>query len=278
MKIHILHCGSVSLPISLVEGEGRGARMAGLPLAAPGAARVKLPTSAYLIEHPRGAVLIDCGWCRDVSPNGVYDALAARRVLGAAVANFYRPELPLGQAVHEQLAARGISTCELELVILTHLDPDHVSGVKHLTGAKRIIVPEDEYFWSCRTVYKFRQPWKLWIDAPIERVFYRGFGGVPNNWAIDIFGDGTLYMVNLPGHTDGMAGVVAVNGRSFVLLCADAGFSRSAWERLEVPGFGFDTGLQRKSLKWVQEMAQRLGCVGVFASHDADIAPQTIEF
>ena len=48
MKIHILHCGSVSLPISLVEGEGRGARMAGLPLAAPGAARVKLPTSALL--------------------------------------------------------------------------------------------------------------------------------------------------------------------------------------------------------------------------------------
>ena len=75
-----------------------------------------------------------------------------------------------------------------------------------------------------------------------------------------------------------MAGVVAVNGRSFVLLCADAGFSRSAWERLEVPGFGFDAGLQRKSLKWVQEMAQRPGCVGVFASHDADIAPQTIEF
>lgn len=277
MRIHILHCGSVMLPRALVEGEGRGARMAGLPLAVPGAARVTLPVSAYLIEHPRGLVLVDCGWCREVSPDGVYDARAARRALGAAVADFYRPTLPAGQAVHEQLAALGIAPHDLELVILTHLDPDHVSGVRHVADAKRIIVPEDEYFWSCRTVYKLRQPWKLWMDVPLERVFYRGFGGVPNNWAIDVFGDGTLFMVNLPGHTDGMAGVVAVNGQRFALLCADAGFTRRAWEREEAPGFGFDAGLQRKSLKWVREMEQRAGCAGVFASHDADIAPQTIE-
>lgn len=138
-------------------------------------------------------------------------------------------------------------------------------------------MPEDEYFWSCRTVYKLRQPWKLWIDLPIERVFYRGFPDVPNSWAIDVFSNGSLYMVNLPGHTDGMAAVVAVNGRRFALMCADAAYTRRAWESDAAPGFGFDAGLQRKSLEWVRQMSRRPGCAGVFASHDAAVMPQIVE-
>lgn len=271
MKIHILHCGTVNLPrnapgklaVTSLSDEKR---------------RVTLPVCTYLLEHPRGLVLVDTGWCRDISPEGVYSPAAVQTVLGAPLAAFYKPEVKHGQAVHEQLAARGIRPEDLELVIITHLDPDHVSGVKHLKGAKRIIMPEDEYFWSCRTVYKLRQPWKLWMNEGIERVYYRGFGGVPNNWAIDVFGDETLYMVNLPGHTDGMCGVVAANGKRFALMCADAGFSRRSWEALDVPGFGFDKELELKCLKWIKEMSEKPGCVGVYASHDAEQAPRTIEF
>lgn len=278
MKIHILHCGYISLAPSAISGGNAAVGALAGQLAMPESRRVTLPVSAYLIEHPRGLVLVDCGWCRDISPDGVYSPAAARRTLGGALAAFYRPLLPRGQAIHEQLAARAIRPADLEAVIITHLDPDHVSGVKHLIGAKRIIMPEDEYFWSCRTVYKLRQPWSLWMDYPIERVYYRGFPDVPNNWAVDVFGDETLYMVNLPGHTDGMCGVVAVNGKRFALMCADAGFSRHSWEELDVPGFGFDKQLQLKSLKWVKTMSEKPGCAGVFASHDTDITPRTIEF
>lgn len=275
MKLHILHCGTVSLaPYAASMSAGNAAAV----LTAPASERVTLPVSAYLLEHPRGLVLIDTGWCREISPDGVHSGKSARSVLGTPLAAFYHPTLPSGHAIHEQLAARGIAPRDLELVILTHLDPDHVSGVKHVREAKRIILPEDEYFWSCRTVYKLRQPWRLWMDAPIERVYYRGFGAVPNNWAIDVFGDGTLYMVNLPGHTDGMCAVVAVSGKRFAVMCADAAFSRRSWESLDIPGFGFDRQLQLKSLKWVKEMSEKPGCVGVFASHDAEIMPQEIEF
>lgn len=277
MKIHILHCGSISVAPSVIDGGRVTLRSSAQQLLAPEGRRVTLPVSAYLIEHPRGLVLVDAGWCRDISPEGVYDAKAARAVLGGQLAAFYRPALGPGQAVHEQLAALGIRPQDLKLVIVTHLDPDHVSGVRHVAGAKRIIMPEDEYFWSCRTVYKLRQPWKLWIDLPTERVFYRGFPDVPNSWAIDVFSDGSLYMVNLPGHTDGMAAVVAVNGRRFALMCADAAYTRRAWEGDAAPGFGFDAGLQRKSLEWVRHMSRRPGCAGVFASHDATVMPQIVE-
>lgn len=278
MKIHILHCGTVNLSTAAIGGGRSGLSAIGRKLVSPNSSRKELPVTCYLIEHPRGLVLVDTGWCRDISPNGTYDAQAAKKVLGAPLASFYKPELKAGQAIDEQLLKLGIRPSDLDLVIITHLDPDHVSGVKHVSDARRIIMPEDEYFWSCRTVYKLRQPWKLWMDYPIERVYYRGFPNVPNNWAVDIFGDETLYMVNLPGHTDGMAGIVAVNGSKFVLMCADAGFSSHSWEALDVPGFGFDPRLQLKSLKWVKEMSERAGCVGVFASHDANVMPQTIEF
>lgn len=277
MKIHILKCGSISVPPSAAEGSGKKSSAAALCLA-PQGRRVTLPVFAYLIEHPRGYVLVDCGWCRDISPNGAYDAAAARAVLGAPLAAFYRPTLGTGEAVHERLADLGLDERDLELVIITHLDPDHVSGVKHVARAKRIIVPEDEYFWSCRTVYRLRQPQRLWIDYPIERVYYRGFPDVPNSWAIDVFGDRTLYMVNLPGHTDGMAAVVAVNGKRFAVMCADAAFSRRGVEKLAIPGFGFDEKLQMKSLKWLKELSERSGCAAVLASHDAEETRSFIEF
>ncbi|MBP3539337.1 MAG: N-acyl homoserine lactonase family protein [Oscillospiraceae bacterium] len=279
VKIHVLHCGTIRVSPNVVD-IGRNTRLSNTAaqILTPDSRRITLPVSAYLIEHQHGLILVDCGWRRDISPNGVYDEKAARALLSPQLAAFYRPVVEPGQAIHEQLAAMGIKPSDLELVIITHLDPDHVSGVVHLHGARRIIVPEDEYFWSCRTVYKMRQPWKLWIDEPIERVYYRGFPDVPNSWAVDIFGDGTLYMVNLPGHTDGMAGIVAVNGKRFSLMCADAGFNRRSWEELIVPGFGFDEKRQLKSLEWVRDMSRRPGCAAVLASHDADIKPQIIKF
>jgi glyoxylase-like metal-dependent hydrolase (beta-lactamase superfamily II) len=161
---------------------------------------------------------------------------------------------------------------------LTHLDPDHVSGLGHLKGAKRIVVAEDEYFWSCRTVYKARQPWNLWIDQPIERVFYRGSPLGPNHWAIDLFGDESVEMVNVPGHTDGQAAIIVRSGAKFVLLAADAAFSPRNWQENITPGVGFAEKWQRRSLQWIAEMADEPGCAAVLCSHDPEIEPQTIEF
>ena len=71
---------------------------------------------------------------------------------------------------------------------------------------------------------------------------------------------------------------MAVNGKRFALMCADAGFNRRSWEELIVPGFGFDEKRQLKSLEWVREMSRRPGCAAVLASHDPEIKPQIIKF
>ena len=87
----------------------------GRQMLAPDRERVTLPVCVYLVEHPRGLLLVDTGWCREISPAGIYDARAAARVLPPHLAAFYRPRLPEGMAVHEQLAARGIRPEDLKL-------------------------------------------------------------------------------------------------------------------------------------------------------------------
>ena len=278
IKVHVLHCGTITVSESVPYGNKIDLLNTGRQLFDSDRKRITLPVCCYLIEHPHGLLLVDAGWCRGVSPNGIFDRKAAEKLLPGYLVNFYHPVLPAGAAIHEQLEERGLRAEDLDLVMLTHLDPDHVAGVQHITGAKRIILPEDEYFWACRTVYRARQPWSLWMDYPIERVYYRGSPLGSNRWAIDVFGDESVMMVNLPGHTDGMAAVLLRNGGRFLLLAADAAFSPRNWEEGITPGFGMFRDRQLASLRWVGQMAAEPGCVGVLCSHDPAVAPQTILF
>ena len=277
MKIHILHCGYIQVSDTVPYGNSIDLKNTAKQLSAPDRERLTLPVCCYLIEHPKGLLLVDTGWCREISPAGVYDPQAVRRVLPAPLAALFHPYVPDGHAIHEQLAARGLRPQDLDCVLLTHLDPDHVAGLRHLKGAKRIVLPEDEYFWSCRSVFKARQPRSLWLDQPIERLFYRGSPLGPNRWAIDLFGDESVLLVNVPGHTDGQAAILLRNGGRTLLLAADAAYSPRNWREMITPGFGFGRDWQLRSLRWIAETAADPGCTAVLCSHDPAVAPGTIE-
>lgn len=278
MKLHIMHCGYIMVSETMPFGNSIGAKNLARQITAPESARITLPVCVYLIEHPKGLILVDAGWGREISPDGIYDPKAAAKALPGYLARLYHPWVPKGMAIHEQLAGMGIKPRDLDHVLLTHLDPEHVSGVKHISEAKRIIVPEDEYFWSCRTIFKSRQAWSQWIDQPIEREYYHGFDLGPNRWAINVLGDESVMMVNVPGYTDGQSAVLVRSGKKFVLLAADAAFSPRNWREMITPGFGFGRKWQLKSLKWIADMAADPACAAVLCSHDAEVLPQTIEF
>ena len=276
MKIHILQCGSIRVDPTVPFGKRLDLIEAAGQLTAPDRNRITLPVFTYLIEHPKGLILVDTGLCREISPQGVYDPRAAAAVFPSRMAALLHPVLPAGMAIHEQLAGMGLAPEDLDCVLLTHLDADHVAGLRHVSGAKRIVVPEYEYYWSCRTVYKRRQPQELWIRYPMERPFYRGSTLGPNHWVIDLFGDESVQLVNVPGHTEGQAAIVIRNGARFVLLAADAAFSPRNWQENIVPGFGFSRDFQRRSLRWIADMAADPGCAAVLCSHDPELKPGVI--
>jgi glyoxylase-like metal-dependent hydrolase (beta-lactamase superfamily II) len=53
-------------------------------------------------------------------------------------------QIPLGEAVDEQLEAMGIKPADLDYVLLTHLDCDHANGLRAVKDAKHIIVAQEE--------------------------------------------------------------------------------------------------------------------------------------
>ena len=245
MEIHVLQCGSIRVDPTVPFGKRLDLFEAAKQLTAADKHRITLPVFTYLIEHPRGLILVDTGWCREISPMGVYDHRVAASVIPSQMAALFHPFVPTGMAIHEQLAGMGIRPEDLDYVLLTHLDADHVSGLRHVSRAKHIVLPEYEYYWSCRTVYKIRQPQELWMQYP-------------------------------PGHTEGQAAIVIRNGGRFVLLTADAAFSPRNWQEMIVPGFGFARDFQRKSLRWIADMAADPTCAAVLCSHDPDVRPGVI--
>ena len=198
MKIHVLNCGYIRISDRLIETGGMMSDLRRAVLT-PDTQRVELPVSAFLIEHKSGLFLVDTGLSRDISPAGVYDKRASEKVLSKHLTAVYHPYVPAGMAVHEKLASIGTGPDELEAVIITNFDITHVAGLKHVSDAKRIIVPEDEAYWSVRTKYRIRQNRELWEPYRIERTFFRGCPAGPVNRAVDILGDGSLMMVSMPG-------------------------------------------------------------------------------
>lgn len=277
IRIHVLHCGKILVSPKVPYGGGVNLKNARECVLAKDSERVELPVSAYLIEHPKGLVLVDTGWSREISPQGVYDAKAVRTQMPGYLAAFYHPRVEKGKTVFEQLADMGISPEDIGTVVLTHFDADHISGLRSVSGAQRILCPEEEKWWSIRTVYKLRQPENMRNGLPIEYFWFKGTMDGPLWWSYDLFGDETITLVCLPGHTDGHIGLKIKNGRKFVVLASDAAYSPRSWREKLLPGFGFNEKAMLKSFDWIAEQAAAPDCVAVLANHDPDVLPQVIE-
>ena len=70
MKIHVLQCGSIRVDPTVPYGKRLDLLEAAKQITAADKNRITLPVFTYLIEHPKGLILVDTGWCREISPQG----------------------------------------------------------------------------------------------------------------------------------------------------------------------------------------------------------------
>lgn len=141
IRVHVFHTGEVCVASALPFGGAHCSTLKASGVFAKRSERIWLPVSAYLITCPHWKILFDCGWHRDMSPDGSPDRRAQIRSLGSLplyITNQGR--LEKGAAIDEQLAALGINPSELDMVLLSHLDCDHANGLKLVSDAKQILV------------------------------------------------------------------------------------------------------------------------------------------
>ena len=286
MKIHVLHTGEVRVSPYLPFGGDNCNLLKASGMTTPKEDWIWLPVSVYLIEHPKGLILVDTGWHRDMSPEGVYDKVSPEGVydkaaqiksLGSRVLyNVNQGQIPLGEAVDEQLEAMGIKPADLDYVLLTHLDCDHANGLRAVKDAKHIIVAQEELDCARKNGFiRYKKKW--WEGVDLQTIEWNGTEG-PAQKSFDLFGDGSIKMINIPGHCDGLCAVKITreDGR-YVLLFSDGGYATKSWKEMITSGVSLDKEMQRKSLQWIREQSMDANCIESLATHDTDIKPHVIE-
>ena len=279
MKIHVMHTGQVCVSPNLPFGGEGCSPVKASGIFEPKSSRLWLPVSCYLIEHPKGLVLVDTGWARSMSPNGVLDKQAQVKSLGSRLLYVINQGvLPAGQAIDEQLAAIGIAPSDLACVLLTHLDCDHANGIAQVRGAQRILAARDEIDSVKKgPVAHVRYQSRWWDGSGIEFFDWDGAQG-PHGKSFDLFGDGSIACVAIPGHADGLFAVKVTgeDGR-FVLLFSDGGYSSRSWQEMVLSGIANNRAQQKASLAWIREQSLDPLCVESLANHDPDVKPHVIE-
>ena len=280
IKIHVFHTGMVCVAPELPFGGEHCNPVKASGIFGKKSDRLWLPVSAYLIECEHGKILFDCGWHREISPNGEYDKEAQIKSLGGfALYKTNQGVLPKGEAIDEQLHDLGIKGSDLDLVLLSHLDCDHANGLKLVADAKRILTAQDEIKFAKKksVVNKIRYNSRWWEGTKIEGFEWNGQEG-PVGKSYDVFGDGSLVMVNIPGHCDGLCALKITNQEEkYVLLFSDGGYAKKSWEEQLTSGIADDKEKQKKSLEWIREQSLNEKCVESLANHDCDIKPHVIK-
>ena len=277
MKIHVLHTGEVRVSPYLPFGGDNCNLLKASGMTTPKEDWIWLPVSVYLIEHPKGLILVDTGWHRDMSPEGVYDKAAQIKSLGSRVLyNVNQGQIPLGEVVDEQLATMGIKPADLDYVLLTHLDCDHANGLRAVKNAKHIIVAQEELDCARKNGFiRYKKKW--WEGVDLQTIEWNGTEG-PAQKSFDLFGDGSIKMINIPGHCDGLCAVkITREDGKYVLLFSDGGYATKSWKEMITSGVSLDKEMQRKSLQWIREQSMDANCVESLATHDTDIKPHVIE-
>ncbi|MEV2221498.1 MBL fold metallo-hydrolase [Nocardia vinacea] len=179
--------------------------------------------SAYLIEHPKARFLVDPALCA-----GVHDRVLPE--LPFPIPLLVAPDKPV-LGLSDALAARDIAVDAIDFVLPTHLHWDHISGLLELSDSVTVRLPAAERAWALdgphAPVGVARGPLRgctfdtFELDGPPVLTFPR---------SLDLFGDGSVLLVDLAGHTPGSIGVLlAVDDGTRVLLAGDA-----VWNKLQV--------------------------------------------
>lgn len=222
-----------------------------------------LTDSCYLIQHDADYMLWDTGL-----PAG----------LKGAPLDDKAPLSPtLRETVAEQLAKIGLKPEQVKLVGISHYHFDHVGQAGTFPDAKLMIGKAD--LDALKT-----EPAPFGADPSLLAHWLRENGTVETETGDkDVYGDGTVTMLTMPGHTPGSyALLVRLAKKGAVLLSGDIVHFEEQFKAEGVPSFNTNRADSLASMDRMKRMAKNLKATLV-VQHDAnDIAklpafPQSAE-
>jgi glyoxylase-like metal-dependent hydrolase (beta-lactamase superfamily II) len=272
-RVHILRAGSCSHPEVMTRRDGS-------------LKPVVFPALAALILHPEeGAILFDTG----------YDP-AFFAATGSWPEVLYRwatpVDLPLGQAVVDQLPRFGVKPEDVTAVVVSHFHGDHVAGLHRFPNARVFCARAGlERVGRGGRFGRVRQGILAGLvpkDVDTRAAFFEDRPQValgpdlsPFETGADLLGDGALLAVQLPGHCPGHWGLVVreADDRTRFLI-ADAAWS-SGQVRDDMPPPRLTTALlghtgpYRRTLNTLHRLWRRNPELVLTPSHCGEVQTDT---
>lgn len=191
-------------------------------------ARIDNSLTSFLIAHPQATFIVNPAVCVDAEQRAIAQLPAVLRVAVRPPAS----TLPTIAALAELP-----DPPELDFALPTHAHWDHVSGLLDLPDLP-VSLHRREHDWigsgpvapvgGVRDSLRGRPVSEYELDGPPVLTFTASH---------DLFGDHSVILLDLAGHTPGSVGVLAHTRRGWVLIAGDA-----AWHRLQI-----DTVRQKSS-------------------------------
>lgn len=211
----------------------------------------RLVASCYLIRHGSDYLLWDTG--------------LPEAVIGQPVSSTDAMSPVLTTTIKRQLAQIGVKPEQIGRVGISHYHFDHTGQAAGFPNATLLIGTADVDALKAGRPGTSAEPLKPW------------FGGGAKIDAVDadkdVFGDGSVTMLNLPGHTPGHhALLVLLKGKGPVLLSGDLAHFRENYDMGGVPPFNTDRAQTLASLDRFKKLAGNTKATVILQHEPGDVA------
>jgi len=174
--------------------------------------------SSVLVRHAKGDVLIDTGF----SPNAeaqMDELPAAGRAFGRQVVSGAKDR----KSITDALSTVGEKPSAVARILITHAHYDHLGGAVELPAPIFVTSAESKWMAEQAAHPTITPPSLLAAVQPrVKSLAYKSGPYMGFESSDDIYGDGTIVVVPLPGHTPGSQGVFLKLGQRKVFLIGDA--------------------------------------------------------
>jgi glyoxylase-like metal-dependent hydrolase (beta-lactamase superfamily II) len=185
----------------------------------------------HVLHHPtRGTFLVDTG-----VEKSLRDAPDKAAIQGM-VAKFLHPEkLKFHEALGDWLAHQSQPP---KGVFLTHLHIDHIMGMPDLPAGTPVYSgPGETKERSFQNLFvQGTTNRELEKAAPLSELAFQPDPAGRFDGVLDVFGDGSVWALWVPGHTPGSVAYVVRTTHGPVLLTGDASHTRWGWDHSVEPG------------------------------------------
>lgn len=221
----------------------------------------------YALEGKRKTITDSCYLIRHGDSYMLWDAGLGLELLGRNVEMVPGVHVSLKRSLVDQLGEIGVRPDQITFLGISHLHFDHMGQASAFPKAKLLIGASDWSILTSPTPDKLSDPKLLdpWIKAGGARELITGDK--------DVFGDGSVIMLTLPGHTPGHFGLlVRLKQTGAVLLTGDLYHVEEERVIHAVPRFNLDRTDTLSSQHRFDSIAHNLAAKVIIQHEPADIA------